>query len=99
MKQQQREISNLCRKIDGELIIHDVETHNYNNDIIEKLHISQQQIDKFLTEDSHRYVPTGLFFIYYFILLYRKISEYVRIIHITIIDISLFKYNIFIFFK
>ncbi|XP_012231928.1 kinesin-like protein Klp61F [Linepithema humile] len=59
MEQQQHKISNLCKKIDDELTIHDIETHNCNNDIIDKLHISQQQIDEFLVEDSHHYIPTG----------------------------------------
>lgn len=53
MKEQQRKISHVYGKIDDELTIHNVETHNCNNDIIEKLYISQQQIDKFLVKDSH----------------------------------------------
>lgn len=66
MKIQQNKISKISRIMDDKFTNRRMELNNYNNNIIEELHASQQQIDKFLTEDFCRGICTGLFYLLFY---------------------------------
>ncbi|XP_077260727.1 kinesin-like protein Klp61F isoform X3 [Temnothorax americanus] len=59
MKKQQSKISEASRMMDDKFMNQRMGLNNIHNNIIEELGASQQQIDKFLTEDFCRDVCTG----------------------------------------
>jgi len=66
MKIHQNKISEISRIMDDKFTNRRMELNNCNNNIIEELHLSQQHIDKFLTEDFCRDICTGLFNLLYY---------------------------------
>lgn len=76
MKKQQDKISNFSTVMDNKFTNQRMELNNCNNNIIEELRMSQQQIDKFLTEDFCRDICTGLF--YFLFYSYEKVNGYIR---------------------
>ncbi|XP_011631221.2 kinesin-like protein Klp61F [Pogonomyrmex barbatus] len=61
MKIQQNKILDFSKIMDDNLTHQQIKLKNWNNNIIEDLRASQQQIDKFLIEDFCRDICTGLF--------------------------------------
>ncbi|KAL6255389.1 hypothetical protein P5V15_013726 [Pogonomyrmex californicus] len=60
MKIQQNKILDFSKIMDDNLTHQQIKLKNWNNNIIEDLRASQQQIDKFLTEDFCRDICTGI---------------------------------------
>jgi len=61
LEQRQDKILDFSKHIEDKFMTQNIELSNWNNNIIDKLHASQQHINKFSMENFCRDASTGLF--------------------------------------